>query len=94
MGGGERLLERAGPGVLYNDLNACDTYKGARDAAASLQCPCLLILGAQDRMTPARQGRKLAEAIDGATATVIPGCGHMMMLEKPDDTLDALRTVL
>jgi len=94
MGGGERLLERAKPGVLFNDLRACAAYDGGLDAAAAVSCPALLVLGAEDRMTPARAGRKLAEAISGARVEIIPGSGHMMMAEKPDETLDALKTLL
>ena len=63
MGGSERLLEHCGPGVLYNDLNACDLYKRALEGATGIECPCHLVLGANDRMTPAQGGRKLAEAI-------------------------------
>ncbi|MFQ5776278.1 MAG: alpha/beta fold hydrolase [Kiloniellaceae bacterium] len=94
MGGAERLLERGAPGVLYRDLAACDAYADAAEAAARVACPCLLVLGAEDRMTPARAGQKLAEMIPGARVTMIPACGHMMMLEKPDRTLDALKTIL
>ncbi|MFQ6018942.1 MAG: alpha/beta fold hydrolase [Kiloniellaceae bacterium] len=94
LGGGQRLLERSAPGVLHDDLAACNAYGGAAEAAAKATCPCLLVLGAEDRMTPAKAGRRLAEAISGARVVVIPGCGHMMMLEKPDETLDALKTVL
>jgi len=56
-------------------------------------CPTLLILGRDDRMTPAKAGRKLAGAISGAQVTEIAGAGHMMMLEKPDETLDALKQI-
>ncbi len=94
MGGGKRLLERSAPGALHSDLAACNAYARGLQAAAEVACPCLVLLGADDRMAPAKAGRKLAEAVPGATLTVIPGCGHMMMLEKPDETLDALRTVL
>lgn len=93
MGGGERLLERSAPGVLHRDLAACHAYDGSA-AAARVICPTLLVLGSDDRMTPAKAGRKLAGAIPGAQVTEIAGCGHMMMLEKPDETLDALRTIL
>ncbi len=93
MGGGERLLERSIPGVLHRDLAACNAYNGGA-AAARVACPTLLVLGSDDRMTPAKAGRKLAGAISGAQVTEIAGCGHMMMLEKPDETLDALKTVL
>jgi pimeloyl-ACP methyl ester carboxylesterase len=41
-------------------------------------------------MTPAREGARLAEAIKGAKLVTLPGCGHMMMVEQPDATLDAL----
>jgi pimeloyl-ACP methyl ester carboxylesterase len=51
-------------------------------------------MGSEDRMTPARAGAKLAAAIARARAITIPGCGHMMLAEKPDETLDALRTIL
>ncbi len=94
MGGGERLLETAKPGVLFTDLRACADYDDGMASAAAVACPALLVLGAEDRMTPARAGRKLAEAISGARVEVIPGCGHMMMAEKPDQTLDALKTLL
>jgi pimeloyl-ACP methyl ester carboxylesterase len=96
LGGGERLLERSAPGVLYNDLAACNAYQAERglEAGSRVTCPCLVLLGAEDRMAPAEAGRKMAAAIPGATLTVLAGCGHMMMLEKPDETLDALMAAL
>jgi pimeloyl-ACP methyl ester carboxylesterase len=94
MGGGERLLERVPPGVLSADLAACDAYGGGLEAAAKVTCPTAVIMGGEDRMTPARAGAKLAAAIPGAQSIVIPACGHMMLAEKPDETLDALRTIL
>ena len=45
-------------------------------------------------MTPPRNARPLIEAIDGAKVETIADCGHMMMVERPDETLDALRTLL
>lgn len=94
MGGGERLLERVRPGVLAADLAACDAYATGMDAAAKVACPAAVIMGSDDRMTPARAGARLAAAIPGARAITIPGCGHMMLAEKPDETLDALKTIL
>jgi pimeloyl-ACP methyl ester carboxylesterase len=82
------------PGVLSADLAACDAYGGGLAAAAKVTCPTAVIMGGEDRMTPARAGAKLAAAITGAQAIVIPACGHMMLAEKPDETLDALRTIL
>jgi pimeloyl-ACP methyl ester carboxylesterase len=94
MGGASRLLERSPPGVLFAGLAACDAYGGALQAAAKVSCPCRILAGQADLMTPAKAGAKLTQAIAAAEIQIIPGCGHMMMLEKPDQTLDALRTIL
>ena len=94
MGGGERLLERVRPGVLSADLAACNAYAEGMESAAKVACPALMVMGSDDRMTPARAGAKLADAIPGAARVVIPACGHMMTAEKPDEVLDALKTIL
>jgi len=94
MGGGERLLERIAPGVLFADLAACNAYAEGMADAARVACPTTVIMGSEDRMTPAKAGAKLVAAIPGAQGIVIPACGHMMLAEKPDESLDALRSVL
>ena len=48
----------------------------------------------RDAMTPAKAAKPLAEAIPGARTVVLPGCGHMMMSEQPDQVLDALISIL
>lgn len=94
LGGAERLLERVRPGVLSADLEACNAYGEAEALAPRVACPALLLLGEQDRMTPARAGRKLAALIPAAQVAALPGAGHMMMVEQPDETLDALKAGL
>lgn len=89
-GAGLRLLERARPGVLHADLGACNAYKDGLAAARKVRSPTLLLLGARDVMTPPRAAKTLAEAIAGAKTVVLPDCGHMMMIEQPDQVLDAL----
>ena len=94
MGGGDALLRKAAPGVLHNDLAACDGYQEAAAACARITCPTEVVIGTEDRMTPAKAGRALADAIPNGNAAVLAGAGHMMMLEAPDDTLAALKTFL
>jgi pimeloyl-ACP methyl ester carboxylesterase len=90
MGHALKLLERAPKGVLHNDLAACSAYRNGMAAAAAVPCPTLVISGSEDRMTPAREGAKLAGAVKDATLVEIRGSGHLMLVEKPDETLDAL----
>lgn len=82
-----RLLERAGPGVLFNDLNACKEYGQGLDSAARVTCPTLLLAGRGDVMTPLNVARDLVEAIPGARLQVLD-CGHLLMSEKPNEVLD------
>src|ERR1700748_2391218 len=88
--GAQRVLENCRPGVLFNDLNACNAYQGALAAAAKVAVPTTLILGERDMMTPAKAGKALAAAIPQARTVVLKGAGHMMMSERPDELLAAL----
>jgi pimeloyl-ACP methyl ester carboxylesterase len=94
LGGVERLLELSAPGVLHNDLAACNAWRGALEAAAKVTARTTLILGERDMMTPLKSGRALAEAISGAKVAVLKGVGHMPMSEAPRETLAALKTAL
>jgi pimeloyl-ACP methyl ester carboxylesterase len=90
-GGAERVLEQSRPGVLFNDLSACNAYQGALSAAAKITVPTTLILGERDMMTPAKAGRTLAAALPNSRTVVLRGAGHMMMVERPDELLAALQ---
>jgi pimeloyl-ACP methyl ester carboxylesterase len=90
-GGAQRLLERCKDGVLFNDLAACNAYQDAPAAAAGIKVPATLVLGERDMMTPAKSGRALAAAIPNSRTVVLRGAGHMMMSERPDELLAALR---
>src|SRR6266404_5911600 len=89
--GPQRVLEQCRPGVLFNDLAACNTYQGALAAAAQIKIPTTFILGERDMMTPARAGKTLAAALPNSRTVVLRGAGHMMMVERPDELLAALQ---
>jgi pimeloyl-ACP methyl ester carboxylesterase len=94
MRAGLRTLERAGDGVLYNDMNACNAYEGGEAAARQVKCKTRFILGERDMMTPVKAARALAGQFADADVVVLPGVGHIMMDEAPDETLDALRGIV
>jgi len=89
--GAQRVLEQSRPGVLHSDLAACNAYQDALAAAAKVAVPTTVILGERDMMTPAKAGKALAAAIPNARTIVLPGAGHMMMAERPDELLAALQ---
>jgi pimeloyl-ACP methyl ester carboxylesterase len=90
-GGAQRTLQRCAPGVLYSDLAACNAYADALTSAAKVSVPTTVILGERDMMTPAKAGRALAAAIPNARTVVLSGAGHMIMSERPDELLSAIR---
>lgn len=89
--GAQRVLEQNRPGVLFNDLSACNAYQNALAAAAKITVPAIFILGERDLMTPAKAGKALAAALPNSRTVVLLGAGHMMMVERPDELLAALQ---
>jgi pimeloyl-ACP methyl ester carboxylesterase len=90
QGTARALLRRGHAAVLSADLAACNAYAGGTEHAAAVRCPALVVIGADDRMTPPKAGRHLASLIPGCATATIAGAGHMMMVEAPDATLNAM----
>jgi pimeloyl-ACP methyl ester carboxylesterase len=89
--GAQRVLEQCRPGVLFNDLSACNAYQNALAAAAQIMVPTTFVLGERDMMTSAKSGKALAAAVPNSRTVVLRGAGHMMMVERPDELLAALQ---
>jgi len=77
--------------VLFKDLAACNAYGDGLAAAAKVAVPATLVLGERDLMTPAAGGRQLAAALPKARVVTLKDAGHMLLSERPDDVLAAVR---
>jgi pimeloyl-ACP methyl ester carboxylesterase len=86
------VLARNKPDVIHADLAACNAYKDAAVRAATVTCPTVLVLGDGDLMTPAAKAKPLAAAIAGAKTVLVKDSGHFMMVERSDETLEALKS--
>jgi pimeloyl-ACP methyl ester carboxylesterase len=94
VGSSLRLYERSQPGALYFDMNACNEYQNGLESASAVECPVLMVLGSEDRLTPVRGTGPLQEAFHQPEVSVIQGAGHTLMMEAPNALLDALHRVL
>ena len=90
MGMGLRLFEKSQPGIVGKDLTACNEYTAGLERAADVACPSLLILGQRDKMTPAKFAKAVADGIPDSRIVILPGSGHAMLAERPEEVLDAL----
>lgn len=68
--------------VFYTDFAACNAYANGEQAAASLDCPALIIAGKNDMMTPLKATGLLTQALKQHQLVVLPDCGHAMMSEQ------------
>lgn len=85
----QRMLEIA-PEVLRRDFVACDRFD-AGPRLRHLGVATLVVCGELDRMTPPEDCRSLAEAIPGSRFHLLPGAGHMLMIEKPEEVAELVR---
>jgi len=88
MGSSMRLLERARPGVIHNDLAACNDYDSASEHAAGISAPVLVLMGERDLMTRPAAAAPLAETFPNCRTVIVPDAGHMVMVEQPDAVID------
>lgn len=87
---GCEMLTRNGPDALYSDLQAYASFN-SRPWAADLSVPALVLCGSEDRITPPADAEELAGVLPQAVLKIIPGCGHMAMMEAPGEFNEAVK---
>jgi pimeloyl-ACP methyl ester carboxylesterase len=79
--------------VTYGDFVACDHFDEMNEIS-HIDLPTLLICGEDDALTPVKYSQYMREEIPNARIVIIPDAGHSVMLEKPDELNNALRSFL
>ncbi len=88
-----RHLLAANPAVVMGDFEACDRF----DVTAQvdqIDLPALVIVGREDRMTPARRSHWLAGQLPHAQLLEVPDAGHAAATEAPAVVADAIKAFL
>lgn len=60
------------------------------DALPGIQIPTLILWGAQDKVLPVTQARTAVARLRHGHLVIVPRCGHVPHLERPEHFLDAL----
>jgi len=82
---------RVGAAAYVRQNRAVAARDDLRPVLSGIAVPTMVAVGAQDLMTPPALAREMQEAIPGATLSVIPDCGHLPPIERPDATAALLR---
>jgi pimeloyl-ACP methyl ester carboxylesterase len=56
-----------------------------------IKCPTIVVCGRDDAATPLFLSEEMAAAIEGSELIVIEACGHLISMEKPEETNAILR---
>jgi pimeloyl-ACP methyl ester carboxylesterase len=59
-----------------------------------IAAPTLLVWGEQDTLVPARYADDFVEGMPQATTAIIPGAGHLVTIERPEQVLAAIQGFL
>lgn len=85
------MAEDVGPDRFVGQLEAIMSRADFRPLLPTITCPTLVLTSDTDNMVPNKFSDELAEGIPGAKLVVIPDCGHLPQLEKPEAMTAALR---
>lgn len=61
-----------------------------RDSLPGIEVPALVLVGAEDAISPPQEMREIAAALPHAAFVEVPGAGHMSPVENPAAVSDAL----
>lgn len=81
------------PSVLHGDFIACEAFD-VREEVEKIDKSTCVIVGEEDVMMPKRYAEFLTEKICQAELHVVPEAGHMVVLEKPEETGKILASFL
>jgi pimeloyl-ACP methyl ester carboxylesterase len=84
------MAEDTGPDAFVRQQTAIMNRVDSRPGLAAIPCPTLVLGGADDTLTPPDRAAEMMAAIPGARQVVVPKCGHLSPLERPQAVTEAL----
>jgi pimeloyl-ACP methyl ester carboxylesterase len=86
---GRQLLLAVERAVFHADYLACAGFDSSGDLP-HINLPVLVVSGGLDRMVPPEECRDLSRHVPGAQLVEIRDAGHMMIVERPMETTQAV----
>lgn len=89
---GKRMHESS-PDVMYRDFLICNKFNISQQLN-KIDIPTLIVCGELDKMTPPAESISMVESLPFAHLEIVPVAGHMVMLEKPAETMSLIQRFL
>jgi len=77
------------PVVTLGDFRACDSFD-VMERISEIDVPVQVLTASEDRMTPVKYGRYLADHIRNASIKNIEDAGHFLPMEKPEEVTQVI----
>lgn len=84
------MAAETGAAAFVRQTRAIMGRPDSRPLLSSIRCPTLVLVGEGDELTTPEMAKEIAAGIAGSTLTVVPDCGHLSTMEKPDAVNAAL----
>jgi pimeloyl-ACP methyl ester carboxylesterase len=85
--------ELVGRESTKTDYAACNAFD-VTERLGELRIPALILVGAQDAMTPVKYSTFLHDRLEGSTLTIVPNAGHLVHAERPAESNAAIAAFL
>ena len=85
-----QMIDETGPEAFVRQQQAIMSRPDSRPLLGSIRCPTLVLVGDGDLATPPELNKEIADGIAGARFMVVPECGHLSTIERPQAVNAAL----
>jgi len=84
------MAAETGAEAFLRQMQAVMGRADSRSTLATIACPTLVLVGDGDELTPPPLAKEIAAGIAGSRLVVVPDCGHLSTLERPQAVTKAL----
>jgi pimeloyl-ACP methyl ester carboxylesterase len=85
-----RMAEETGAEAFARQQRAIMGRPDSRPSLSQIGCPALILVGEGDQLTPPELAQEMNALIRGSRLVVVPDCGHLSTLERPEAVTRAL----
>lgn len=86
-----KMAADTGVEAFARQQQAIMTRPDSRPGLGVITCPTMVLVGADDTLTPPDLAREIHAAIPASRLVTVPDCGHLSTIEQPDAVTAAMR---